>query len=57
MTSPDLKIRQVAELLQLHPQSVLRLIHDGQLEAYRVGRRALRVPVDALERFLEERGR
>jgi excisionase family DNA binding protein len=31
-------VRQVADRLGVHPETVRRLIHDGRLEAVRVGR-------------------
>jgi excisionase family DNA binding protein len=31
-------VRQVADQLGVHPETVRRLIHDGRLEAVRVGR-------------------
>lgn len=56
MTTQGLTVRQVADLLQEHPQTVQRWIRDGRLDAYRVGDRLLRVTVDAVETFLRERG-
>lgn len=57
MTTLDMTIRQVAELLQVHPQTVQRWIHDGRLNAYRVGDRIMRVTASSLDAFLAERGR
>ena len=57
MTTHDMTVRQVADMLQIHPQTVQRWISDGRLDAYRVGDRLLRITVDAVERFLRERGR
>jgi excisionase family DNA binding protein len=45
-------VREVADRLGVHPETIRRLIHDGRLEAVRVGR-ALRVAPAALEGFLE----
>jgi excisionase family DNA binding protein len=49
-----LRVDQVAELLQVHPSSVRRLIADGELPAVRIGAagRAIRVPRSALEQWL-----
>lgn len=57
MATHDMTIRQVADLLQVHPQTVQRWISEGRLDAYRVGDRILRVTPEALEAFLGERGR
>lgn len=57
MTTHGLTVRQVADILQVHPQTVQRWIREGRLDAYRVGDRLLRVTVDAVETFLRERGR
>ena len=57
MTTRDMTVRQVADLLQVHTESVHRWIREGRLNAYRVGDRILRVTPDALEIFLQERGR
>jgi excisionase family DNA binding protein len=45
-------VREVAGRLGVHPETIRRLIHDGRLEAVRVGR-VLRVGAPELERFLE----
>lgn len=44
-------VRQVANQLGVHPETIRRLIHDGRLEAVRVGR-VLRVQADAIDVFL-----
>jgi len=44
-------VRQVADQLGVHPETVRRLIHDGRLDAVRVGR-VLRVHAAALDGFL-----
>ena len=44
-------VREVADQLGVHPETIRRLIHDGRLDAIRVGR-VLRVQGDTLERFL-----
>jgi excisionase family DNA binding protein len=50
-----LTIREVAASLNQHPNTVRRHIAEGRLGAVRLGtgpRSVLRVPADALERFL-----
>ncbi len=44
-------VREVAGRLGVHPETIRRLIHDGRLDAVRVGR-VLRVDAAALEGFL-----
>jgi len=44
-------VRDVAGRLGVHPETVRRLIHDGRLDAVRVGR-VLRVQGESLEGFL-----
>jgi excisionase family DNA binding protein len=44
-------VREVAGQLGVHPETIRRLIHDGRLDAVRVGR-VLRVHRQALEAFL-----
>ena len=44
-------VRDVADQLGVHPETIRRLIHDGRLDAVRVGR-VLRVHRDAVDSFL-----
>ena len=44
-------VREVADQLGVHPETIRRLIHDGRLDAVRVGR-VLRVHRDAVDGFL-----
>jgi excisionase family DNA binding protein len=44
-------VRQVADQLGVHPETIRRLIHDGRLDAVRVGR-VLRIDASALDGFL-----
>lgn len=44
-------VREVAGQLGVHPETIRRLIHDGRLDAVRVGR-VLRVHKDAVDAFL-----
>ena len=45
-------VRQVADQLGVHPETVRRLIHEGRLDAVRVGR-VLRVDGRAFAGFVE----
>jgi excisionase family DNA binding protein len=44
-------VREVADRLGVHPETVRRLIHDGRLDAVRVGR-VLRVDGSAFAGFV-----
>lgn len=44
-------VREVAGQLGVHPETIRRLIHDGRLDAVRVGR-VLRVHRQAVDGFL-----
>jgi excisionase family DNA binding protein len=44
-------VREVANQLGVHPETIRRLIHDGRLDAVRVGR-VLRVHASAVDGFL-----
>jgi len=44
-------VREVASQLGVHPETIRRLIHDGRLDAVRVGR-VLRVHKEAVDTFL-----
>jgi excisionase family DNA binding protein len=44
-------VREVAVQLGVHPETIRRLIHDGRLDAVRVGR-VLRVHKQAVDSFL-----
>jgi excisionase family DNA binding protein len=46
-------VREVATRLGVHPETVRRLIHDGRLDAVRVGR-VLRVDAASLQTFLAQ---
>ncbi len=49
-------VREVAELLGVHPQTVRRLIHEGKLEGVRAGS-GLFVPLAALAELLARQRR
>lgn len=44
-------VRQVADTLGVHPETIRRLIHDGRLDAVRIGR-VLRVEANSLAGFV-----
>ncbi len=43
-----LTVKGVAELLQVHPQTVREWLRDGKLEGVKFGARSWRVPMSAL---------
>jgi len=47
--------RDVARLLEIDRRTVSRLIEDGDLEAYRIGPKLIRISRSSLESFLEDR--
>jgi excisionase family DNA binding protein len=49
--SDPASVREVAELLGVHPQTVRRLIHEGKLDGVRIGN-GLFVPRAALDDLL-----
>jgi excisionase family DNA binding protein len=46
-------VRQVADRFGVHPETVRRLIHEGRLDALRIGR-VLRVDGEAVEAFVAQ---
>jgi len=44
-------VREVADLLRVHPHTVRRLIRDAELASYRVGRQ-IRVRRDDVEEYI-----
>ena len=51
LQAPLHSVREVAERLGVHPETVRRLIHQGRLDAVRVGR-VLRVDGRSFDEFL-----
>lgn len=51
------KVRKVAELLDVHRSTVNRMINDGELPAHRVGngKGVLRVPETAVLAYLDRK--
>lgn len=47
-------VTEVAELLQVHWQSILTYIKNGELEAVKLGR-GYRISDDAIQEFLKKR--
>ena len=47
-----LRVREIAELLGVHPQSVRRLVWNGTLPSVRVGQ-SIRVRAGEVQRFLD----
>ena len=54
MTSRLLRVRDVAELLDVSSETVLRRIRAGQLPAIRIATNALRIREDELDDWLEQ---
>jgi excisionase family DNA binding protein len=50
-------IPQLAEKLSIHRATAWRLVATGQLRAFRLGPRCIRVPLTEVERFLAESAR
>jgi excisionase family DNA binding protein len=48
-------VRQVAELLSMHRESVYREVREGNLRAERLSPRRMRIPASELERYVAER--
>ena len=55
MSDDLLTIEQVAERLQLHPDTVRRYIRERILRAVRISATAIRVRQSELDRFIKER--
>ena len=47
--------KQIAEILQVHWQTVLNYIKDGELKAFRLGKRGYRVEEKDLQKFIEKK--
>jgi excisionase family DNA binding protein len=50
-------VREVATRLKMHPDAVRRLIYGGQLQAFYVGGRRIRITERHLEAFLTAHAR
>lgn len=51
-----LKVKQVADMLGLHTNTVYRYIHRGQLKAFRLGTANYRISKEDLESFIKGAG-
>jgi excisionase family DNA binding protein len=49
-----IRVREAAALLSMPVSSAYALVYAGRLPVVRLGRRSLRVPRAAIERFVEE---
>ena len=50
---PFLTVEQVAELLQIHWQTVLNYIKAGKLEAVKLGK-GYRIPEESISKFVQK---
>lgn len=48
-----LTVGEVAKLLRTTPMTIYTEIHDGRLDAIRIGRRTYRIPVEAYTAYKE----
>lgn len=48
-------VQKAAQMLACSPKTVRRLIASGEIEAYRMGARAIRIPLDAVNAALGKR--
>lgn len=53
MAPTYLTVAEVAEQMRVSKMTVYRLVHNGELDAVRVGR-SFRVPAEAVGRYLEK---
>jgi excisionase family DNA binding protein len=51
-----LNVNDIARLLKVSTQTVRREIDDGKLEAFRVGKKSLRVSSEAFEKYVAAHG-
>ena len=53
MSDELLTVEQAAERIQMHPDTVRRLLRDGQLPGRKIGARQWRISADALKAYVE----
>ncbi len=53
MTDELLTVEQAAERLQMHPDTVRRLLREGQLPGRKIGPRRWRISAAALQKYIE----
>lgn len=51
MTEEYTTVRATAKRWKVSPMTVYRMVEDGSLRAIRVGGRAIRIPVNAVEEY------
>ncbi len=49
-----LTVKEVADRFRVNPVTVYRLVEDGRLPVVRFGRKGIRIPQSAVERFISE---
>lgn len=48
-----LTVEQAAEKLKMHPDTIRRLLRDGQLPGIKLGKRQWRIPSKALDDYIQ----
>lgn len=58
LNKPFYTVPEVAELLGMHPETIRRALREGRLIGVKLGGRKshYRIPAEALERFIQEKG-
>jgi excisionase family DNA binding protein len=55
MFKPDLwRVYRVAKLLDVSKKRVYQMVHEGKLDAVRLGPRSMRITRESIERFVDE---
>ena len=55
MMLPELtRVYRVAKLLDVSKKRIYQMVHEGKLDAVRLGPRSMRVTRSSIERFIEE---
>ncbi|MBN1867928.1 helix-turn-helix domain-containing protein [Candidatus Sumerlaeota bacterium] len=55
MFKPDLwRVYRVAKLLDVSKKRVYQMVHEGKLDAVRLGPRSMRITHESIERFITE---
>jgi excisionase family DNA binding protein len=53
---PLLEPSEVAEYIRMTERSIWKLYESGALKGIKIGQKSLRIPLSALQAFIEERG-